>query len=127
MNWGYNAYPLLLAKEWNAMTIKLENIRVGDEITLKPMKVIDNDGTDCMPIRATCDGGSSNWYELEDIATHTPKPREFKAGDEVRYVKRPNVRYFVIATYGVSAWVRDRNDWTVQIPFAELRHADEAD
>jgi len=104
--------------------------RVGDEVTVRG--IVTGQSPHVGPIvefRRDNEFNSTISFAVpvEYIATHTPKPREFKAGDEVRNVRMPDVKYFIIATYGAWAWVRDGAGWTAQIRFSELRCAGETD
>lgn len=106
------------------MTIKIEDIHVGDELGFKPARVtvVGDEG-----VRVVF-GEGREAYEMPIpaaiVSTHTPAPREFRNGDEVRNIAQfTNGRFFVIATFGEWAWVRDANNWTTQFRISDLRHA----
>jgi hypothetical protein len=111
------------------MTIKIEDIRVGDKVALKVGVVTAVRGKDSLcPITVDIEG-DGNAVALSSIETHTPAPREFKPGDEVRHVDTSFV-YVFLARFGGKAVVgRLSSDgspcvtWTDE---SDLRHADPA-
>jgi hypothetical protein len=111
------------------MAINLEDISVGDKVALKEgvVTAVRKDGGPYpLSIRIGVEKSTSS-FALSSIATHTPAPREFKVGDEVSNIAQfTNGRFFIIATFGEWAWVRDADDWTTQFRLSDLRHADPA-
>jgi len=69
------------------MTIKLENIRPSDKITVE-FTVKDVESYGCYALSASPAGRDAPIYGLmpEYITTHTPAPREFEPGDPVLIV-----------------------------------------
>jgi len=65
---------------------------------------------------------------IEEIATHTPKPREFKVGDKV-YAKHEwkGIAFTVIAVHGCKAWIMDNGGYSIIYDMSRIRHADEAE
>lgn len=111
--------------------IDVSKIRVGDEVTVRA-KVVDR-GTHFSPCHdypgePTIRIMVGEWVGSSEIATHTPKPREFKPGDRVTWGKLQGTYvYEFIAQRGdcAVAW-NDTFGFSLQ-PTSDLRHADESE
>lgn len=109
------------------MAVKFEDLKVGDKVTVEGVVVLKEGG---FPVPAdvvsvSFDGLATVHVNLSSIATHTPAPRPFKVGDEVRDDKNwPDVPLFLIGTYEEMAWVRDRSGRLTTCRLSDLRHAD---
>jgi plastocyanin len=102
--------------------IDVSKIRVGDEVTVRG-RVYDASGADWFYVSF----GASSWAKVpaDAIATHSPKPREFKPGDRVTFIDS-QVAFDVVHAEGDQAWVKNLNG-SMLAPFTELRHADESE
>ena len=81
--------------------IKLEDIKPGDTVVLKPMEVVWAEGGATQALRAKGAGGETHCFDAEDIAEHHPRP--FKPGDEAIW---DNIRVKILEIDGEVAWVR---------------------
>ena len=65
------------------MTIDISKIQVGDTVTLGPFEVTRRDATSgYVSVRI---GGGNCAFDVDQIASHTPQPRELKVGDGVKW------------------------------------------
>lgn len=84
--------------------IDVSKIRVGDEVTVKATVTEVYPDSEC-PVTVSIKSVSWQICPLrEDIATHTPKPREFKPGDRVTWTGNDMHRWKIIAIDGELAW-----------------------
>jgi hypothetical protein len=100
--------------------IDVSKIRVGDEVTVRATVREVADGT--KPIRVSRDP----WVGVSDIATHTPKPREFKPGDRVTWGNGLLVYEFIAARNSKAVLWSDEYQWQIH-DVSHLRHADESE
>jgi hypothetical protein len=104
------------------MTIKLEDIRIGDKVTLHAKIVEDGWANGSFVANV---GGARVGIAGADIATHTPAPREFKPGEIVR-IGAGVTHYRFIAEddgYAFVALIGDEPTRRI-LPVCDLRHAD---
>jgi hypothetical protein len=104
--------------------VDIAKIKAGDRVTVEGVVIGVKNDVVCFD--AGVGGDAARHYaHMSGIASHTPAPREFKPGDEVRNVEQfKNARLFIIATFDETAWIRDANNWSMLCPINELRHAD---
>lgn len=101
--------------------------QVGDEVTVKGIISETNIRNNGLRIEIKTSFGSYDipLYERE-IATHTPRPREFKPGDRVRIIyTNKNAILKVVCVDKGEAWLieDDGRRWTVTLN--SLKHVDE--
>ncbi len=82
-------------------------IDVGDEVTLKPMKVVEMDGSS-MPIYLELADPSADglWVQTHHIAKVTPAPRPLVPGPAEYINTRDRFRVTVVAVHNGQAWVK---------------------
>jgi hypothetical protein len=104
--------------------IDVSKIRVGDEVTLSG-RVERTDAGICKPFAIDiqsvliCVGEGA-------IATHTPKPRDFKPGDLVCELGiEPGFR--IVHVRDGQAWIDNAEGWNKIAKLIHLRHADESE
>lgn len=109
--------------------VDISKIKVGDEVTVKAIvKEVTVRGNIKFDVKAF---GSAAIAFPSDIVTHTPKPREFKPGDEVRFRDEWTTSLFrVVYVKDEHAWIEKIGssvEWRGLVLTKELRHADESE
>jgi hypothetical protein len=102
--------------------IDVSKIRVGDEVTVRG-KIT---GCTANGVNVLI-GPSPTWAHRHSIATHTPKPREFKPGDRVTWSAGRARVYEFIAQRGPTAILWSPEYGATDPSISSLRHADESE
>lgn len=103
--------------------IDISKIRPGDEVTVRA-KVLSTDDNDiCIKIPNALI--ASFYVEPEDLATHTPAPREIKVGDLGTFQNNKLV-YEVVHIRDELAWLSNRNNDTFA-HLSNITHAENDD
>jgi hypothetical protein len=107
------------------MSVGISKIKIGDMVTLKPMKVtwVDPEGDDNIKIGLD---DEPIWISSDMIASHTPAPRDLRAGDKVRINIKGGDHYIyeVIFVHAGKAWV-GKPDCDGVWPVESLERAEE--
>jgi hypothetical protein len=109
--------------------IDVSKIRVGDEVTVRAAVDDIRHADSTAPVSVSFNGvGHTHWIRASDIATHTPKPRDFKPGDRVTHANHGGLTFNVIASNSKGAlWVEDAGGWNFVESAALFRHTDESE
>lgn len=106
------------------MAIKIENIRPRDTVTVEGVVAkIDGD------IVTLVTGDSPNKWQfsipVDYIASHTPKPREFKPGDMVTWGHGAVALEFIAVRDGYAIMWEKPTQTVWREVLSEIRHIDE--
>ena len=126
LNGGWHREDLAPVPDWTAyerryrLKEKPMSPKVGDEVILKPMKVIEvHEFCVCVP--------GYNLIHNDDIAQIIPAKREFKPGDRVIDTK-DDFTGTIIAVFGEEAWIvwGGPGQTTVE-PLSDLQHMEDGE
>jgi hypothetical protein len=111
------------------MTIKIEEIKAGDRVTVEGVVIGVKNDVVCFD--AGVGGDAARHYaHVSGIVSHTPAPREFTPGDPVTIVGHDTLYEFVSvfnAENGIVARVDNAGaPWVAISLLSALRHADPA-
>lgn len=107
--------------------VDVSKIKVGDEVTVRGVVADTRHADSTAPVAVSFSGVChSHWVNSSAIATHTPKPREFKPGDRVTWGSGYVIYELVAIRDGIAAtWNKDYG-WQPKT-LSDLRHADESE
>jgi len=101
--------------------VSINDIHVGDKITLRPMRVIRSDkyaGGNRPMVAVEAESGHQYSFPIELVASHI---KSFKPSDPVIVCGMSSA--IVIATYGDYVWVKF-DDGNRVVKATDVRHAD---
>lgn len=107
----------------------MAKFKAGDEVTVRA-KILKVE-IDSLAVGITSEDGEATHYThgvpFSEIATHTPKPREFKPGDMVTWGIGTMPAEFIAERNGFAIMWVPRHRTVERKPISTLRYADEKD